>query len=85
MLIFTVNDIAGIVQIESKAATDHPVSYMEYRLVSNIRRTSIIRRPPDFGEFPARIFSDHQFSQNLQYKTHPEFWLLSVDCWQSAK
>ena len=35
---------------------------------------------PDFGEFPARIFSDRQFGQNLQYKTHPEFWLLSVDC-----
>ena len=46
------------------------------RLVSNIRRTSNI---PDFGEFPAWIFSDHQFGQNLQYKTHPEFWLLSVD------
>ena len=40
---------------------------------------------PDFGEFPALIFSDHQFGQNLQYKAHPEFWLLSVNCWQSVK
>ena len=29
---------------------------------------------PDFGEFPARINSDHQFGQNLQNTLQPEFW-----------
>ena len=40
---------------------------------------------PDFGEFPALVFLDHQFGQNLQYKLHPEFWLSSVDFGQSVK
>ena len=30
--------------------------------------------PSDFGEYPAQIFPDNQFFQNLQYKMHPKFW-----------
>ena len=46
----------------------------DYCLLSNIRHISNTRHT-DFWEFPAWVFSNHQFTPNLQYKMHPEIWL----------
>ena len=58
---------------------------LHYRLVSNIRRTSSIRRTPIFGNSQLKFSPTISLAKTSQYKTHPGFWFLSVYCWQSVK
>ena len=64
---------------------DQLIFTTKYRLVSNIRCTSNIRRTPTLGNSQLEFSPTISLAKTSNTRCTPSFDFLSVDCWQSAK